>query len=195
MAIQDNKLNYLRTKAGMSLQKLSDILREKYTITVSPSQLNYYEKGERSPRNQEVWESLAEIFHVPVSVLLGYDEMINTVGSQKLIEKFKSMSDEEFAQFSQTEEAKEIYQSLKEIDKINQKENREQYRQTLIGDIQGLLEGLDTDDLEVVYSIVERLYFSEYTLSQELEQKRQELISHYKNNKRESNLIIKNKHS
>lgn len=67
-----NKLNQLRTNRGISLSKLSEQLKEKYGIAVSPSQLNYYEKGERSPRNQNVWESLAKHFGVSVGYLLGY---------------------------------------------------------------------------------------------------------------------------
>ena len=47
MADLRNKLNQLRTSEGISLSKLSKKLKDEYDISVSPSQLNYYEKGER----------------------------------------------------------------------------------------------------------------------------------------------------
>lgn len=72
-----NKLNQLRTNQGISLSKLSRQLEDEYDISVSPSQLNYYEKGERSPRNQKVWESLAKIFDVSVADLLNIKEDVS----------------------------------------------------------------------------------------------------------------------
>src|SRR5699024_7294343 len=69
----------LRQEKGISLSKLSKILKEKYDVSVSTSQLMYYEKGEREPRNKQVWEKLADYFNVPVSYLLGYDDKL-TVG-------------------------------------------------------------------------------------------------------------------
>lgn len=74
MARKVNRLNELRERDGISLQKLSNILKEQYGITVSSSQLMYYEKGERQPRNEEIWQKLAEYFGVPVTYLLGYSE-------------------------------------------------------------------------------------------------------------------------
>lgn len=76
MADLRNKLNQLRTSEGISLSKLSKKLKDEYDISVSPSQLNYYEKGERSPRNSKVWDSLAKIFNVSVSELLNIQENI-----------------------------------------------------------------------------------------------------------------------
>ncbi|HEL1999401.1 TPA: helix-turn-helix transcriptional regulator [Streptococcus suis] len=73
MKVKENRLNYLRTKESKSLVKLSTELKEKYGMSITPSQLNYYEKGERLPRNEEVWEKLADHFGVSVAYLLGYD--------------------------------------------------------------------------------------------------------------------------
>ena len=44
MADLRNKLNQLRTSEGISLSKLSKKLKDEYDISVSPSQLNYYER-------------------------------------------------------------------------------------------------------------------------------------------------------
>ena len=69
------KLKELREKENLSLNKLRKILKEKYDVTVSDSQLMYYENGTRKPRNNKVWESLADYFGVSVATLLGHDEI------------------------------------------------------------------------------------------------------------------------
>ena len=74
MSKQLRRLKELRQEKGISLSKLSKILKEKYDISVSTSQLMYYEKGEREPRNKQVWEKLADYFNVSVSYLLGYSD-------------------------------------------------------------------------------------------------------------------------
>ncbi|MCY7235083.1 MULTISPECIES: helix-turn-helix domain-containing protein [Streptococcus] len=74
-----NRLNELRKRDGISLKKLSDELKNRYEIIVSSSQLMYYEKGERQPRNGEIWEKLAEYFNVPLSYLLAYDKVVDTM--------------------------------------------------------------------------------------------------------------------
>ena len=74
MSKQLRRLKELRQEKGISLSKLSKILKEKYYISVSTSKLMYYEKGEREPRNKQVWEKLADYFNVSVSYLLGYSD-------------------------------------------------------------------------------------------------------------------------
>lgn len=69
-----NRLKELRKQNGISLKKLSQKLDELYGITVSDSQLSYYENGKRSPRNGKVWIYLATFFDVPVGYLLGYQD-------------------------------------------------------------------------------------------------------------------------
>ena len=74
-----NRLKELRQEKGMSLTKLSEILEEKYDISVSTSQLMYYEKGVTEPRNKQVWEKLADYFGVSEAYLLGYSSVKNEV--------------------------------------------------------------------------------------------------------------------
>ena len=69
-----NKLKELREEHNISLGKLSKILKEKYKLNVSPSQLMYYEKGTRSPRDNETWEIIAEYFKVPLAYLMGFSD-------------------------------------------------------------------------------------------------------------------------
>ncbi|WP_216524678.1 MULTISPECIES: helix-turn-helix domain-containing protein [Streptococcus] len=74
MVKQLNRLRKLRENEDISLAKLCVILKRKHNISVSPSQLMYYETGEREPRNKEIWEELAKHFNVSVSYLLGYSD-------------------------------------------------------------------------------------------------------------------------
>ena len=71
------RLKELRQEKGITLTKLSKILKEKYDISVSNSQLMYYEKGESEPRNKQVWRKLADYFGVSETYLLGYNDVKN----------------------------------------------------------------------------------------------------------------------
>ena len=71
------RLKELRQEKGISLTKLSEILKEKYDISVSNSQLMYYEKGKSEPRNKQVWRKLADYFGVSEAYLLGYNDVKN----------------------------------------------------------------------------------------------------------------------
>ena len=73
------RLKELRQEKGISLTKLSEILEEKYGISATTSQLMYYEKGEREPRNKQVWKKLADYFGVSEAYLLGYSSVKNEV--------------------------------------------------------------------------------------------------------------------
>ena len=69
------RLKELRKEKGISLTKLSEILEEKYGISATTSQLMYYEKGEREPRNKQFWKKLADHFGVSEAYLLGYSSV------------------------------------------------------------------------------------------------------------------------
>lgn len=73
------RLKELRQEKGMSLTKLSEILEEKYGVSVSTSQLMYYEKGKTEPRNKQVWNKLADYFGVSEAYLLGHSSVKNEV--------------------------------------------------------------------------------------------------------------------
>ena len=85
------KLKELREKENLSLNKLRKILKDKYDITVSDSQLMYYENGTRKPRNNKVWESLADYFGVSVAFLLGHDEISPEEMTTKLQDFFENL--------------------------------------------------------------------------------------------------------
>ena len=85
------KLKEFREKENLSLNKLRKILKDKYDITVSDSQLMYYENGTRKPRNNKVWESLADYFGVSVATLLGHDEISPEEMTTKLQDFFENL--------------------------------------------------------------------------------------------------------
>ena len=70
-----NRLKELRQEKGISLTKLSEILEERYGISVSTSQLMYYEKEKSEPRNKQLWKKLADYFGVSEAYLLGYSSV------------------------------------------------------------------------------------------------------------------------
>lgn len=90
----DNRLKQLRKQNGISLKKLSQKLNELYGVTVSDSQLSYYENGKRSPRDESIWKYIATFFDVPVGYLLGYQDDIDLImnGTNKELKVFDSRS-------------------------------------------------------------------------------------------------------
>lgn len=92
------RLKELRESKNKSLGKLSALLKEKYDLNVSPSQLMYYEKGIRSPRDPIIWEKLANYFDVPIAYLLGYEDISikDAIEIYTQIEKGKLKPEEAF---------------------------------------------------------------------------------------------------
>lgn len=80
----ENRIKELREKQNETLiglmRRVNSVLNEqKITINGKPlqvtdSQLSFYENGKRAPRNPEVWEAIARVFHVDVNYLLGYQK-------------------------------------------------------------------------------------------------------------------------
>ncbi|CYX69073.1 helix-turn-helix transcriptional regulator [Streptococcus suis] len=75
----ENRLKQLRKQNGISLKKLSQKLNDLYGVTISDSQLSYYENGKRSPRDESIWKYIATFFDVPVGYLLGYQDDIDLI--------------------------------------------------------------------------------------------------------------------
>ncbi|MDT2832260.1 helix-turn-helix transcriptional regulator [Vagococcus carniphilus] len=69
-----NRMKELRLKEGLTLKELSDSLNKKYQINISDGQLSNYENGKRNPRDNKVWEQIADFFEVPVFYLKGITE-------------------------------------------------------------------------------------------------------------------------
>lgn len=114
MANRMNRLKELRKRDGISFKKLSDELKEKYKIIVSSSQLMYYEKGEREPRNKELWGKLADFFKVSESYLLGYSSEPNVNFSP--VRELKDDNDK-------VQKGKQIFHDFKGEDAVKTFEN------------------------------------------------------------------------
>lgn len=72
-----NRIKELRNSATpkITLKELSDKLKEK-GLSFTDSQLSKFENGTSTPRNNEIWQALAEIFDTNIPYLLGYQDTI-----------------------------------------------------------------------------------------------------------------------
>ncbi|MCT1172453.1 helix-turn-helix domain-containing protein [Lactococcus lactis] len=67
-----NRIKELRKAKGLTLSSLVESLVEK-GVKVNESQLSKFEKGTSSPRNDDIWVTLAEIFDVSLGYVMGID--------------------------------------------------------------------------------------------------------------------------
>lgn len=68
------RLKELRKEKGITLKELSQTLKERYNLIVSDGQLSNYENEKRRPRDETIWNDIAEYFDVDVAYLLGYQD-------------------------------------------------------------------------------------------------------------------------
>ena len=94
-----------------------------------------------------------------------------------------NLSKEEFIEYSKTEDYQEEYKLFEELYKKSEILNQKKTRVKQLKEIISLLEGLDTNDLDILYPIVERLYFSRYSLeeNEEFNKYRQTLKNEVRN--------------
>ncbi|MDT2855906.1 hypothetical protein [Lactococcus lactis] len=69
-----NRIKELRKAKGLTLSNLVESLVEK-GVKVNESQLSKFEKGTSSPRNDEIWEALAEIFNTDKLYVMGFSDI------------------------------------------------------------------------------------------------------------------------
>lgn len=67
-----NRIKELRKAKGLTLSNLVESLVEK-GVKVNESQLSKFEKGTSSPRNDDIWVTLADIFDVSLGYVMGID--------------------------------------------------------------------------------------------------------------------------
>ncbi len=70
--MRKNRIKELRKAQTITLKELSEKLKEK-GLSFNDSQLYYYEQEKRSPRNEDIWEALAEIFDVSLAYVMGIE--------------------------------------------------------------------------------------------------------------------------
>lgn len=176
----DNKLKELRLKKeyngklGMTQQEVAD------EIGVTKRTYIYWEKGERQIKPEKA-QKLADFFEVPVGYLLGYES--DEILLENLAKKVMNLSKEEFIEYSKTKDYQEEYKLFEELYKKSEILNQKKTRVKQLKEIISLLEGLDTNDLDILYPIVERLYFSRYSLeeNEEFNKYRQTLKNEVRN--------------
>ena len=65
-----NRIKELRKAKGVTVKELAE------TLGIAQSMLTNYENGSSTPRDQSVWEKLAEYFGVSVSYLMGLTDSL-----------------------------------------------------------------------------------------------------------------------
>ncbi|MRM79373.1 helix-turn-helix domain-containing protein [Lactococcus lactis subsp. cremoris] len=70
--MRKNRIKELRKAQKITLINLVDLLAKK-GIKVNDSQLSKFERGTSSPRNEDIWEALAEIFDVSLAYVMGME--------------------------------------------------------------------------------------------------------------------------
>ena len=135
------KLKELRKKENLSLNKLKQILKDEYDISVSDSQLMYYENEIRKPRDEKIWSALADFFGVPVGYLLGYNDNIDYISKKtlKALDKFKEQGIVDYLDIERISEADEIIKDfLGDQDKFKRYQETQPLQLSMI--IKNLLE-------------------------------------------------------
>lgn len=71
-----NRIKELRNSANpkITLKELSEKLKEK-GLSFTDSQLSKFENGTSTPRNDEIWEALAEIFNTDTPYVMGFSDI------------------------------------------------------------------------------------------------------------------------
>lgn len=71
-----NRIKELRNSANpkITLKELSEKLKEK-GLSFTDSQLSKFENGTSTPRNDEIWEALAEIFNTDTLYVMGFSDI------------------------------------------------------------------------------------------------------------------------
>lgn len=88
-----NRIKELRNSANpkITLKELSEKLKEK-GLSFTDSQLSKFENGTSTPRNEEIWAALAEIFSASEAYLRGFTQ--NNISEKDIaIEKEKIVKD------------------------------------------------------------------------------------------------------
>lgn len=89
-----NKIRQMRKEKGLTLQELSQALKEN-GIKLSASSLIKYERGERTP-SLENWLNLSKFFNVPLAYLQGRSDVKDPISDRnKLVHDLTELNKEE----------------------------------------------------------------------------------------------------
>ena len=167
-----NRLKELRKIKKMTQQELANI------IGVTKLTILRWEKGDRQIKSDKA-QQLAEYFNVSVGYLLGYEDNNSFVSS---VVNEVDLLDPDDNTNNLNSDLKNKINLVKNIISEEQSDREEDYRKTIVKDSYNLLKGLDLDDVLTVAGIIERLYFSQYSIdeNEKLEKYRDKLSKSFK---------------
>ena len=167
-----NRLKELRKKAKIS-QK--DFSKER---EIPLRTLQSWENGESQIKPEKA-QQLAEYFDVSIGYLLGYEDNNSFVSS--VINEVDLLDPDDNTN-NLNSDLKNKINLVKKLISEEQSDRVEDYRKTIIKDSYNLLKGLDLDDVLTVAGIIERLYFSQYSIDEnkKLEEYRDTLSKRFK---------------
>lgn len=131
-----NRIKELRNSANpkITLKELSEKLKEK-GLSFTDSQLSKFENGTSTPRNEDIWEALAEIFDTSAYYVMGYDidekeltDFFNNLNSQiKILSdeykkdtgKAKNPTIKELRQYVNDNQERKINEDIKQLNNIS----------------------------------------------------------------------------
>lgn len=167
-----NRLKELRKKAKIS-QK--DFSKER---EIPLRTLQSWENGESQIKPEKA-QQLAEYFDVSIGYLLGYEDNNSFVSS--VINEVDLLNPDDNTN-NLNSDLKNKINLVKKLISEEQSDREEDYRKTIVKDSYNLLKGLDLDDVLTVARIIERLYFSQYSIdeNEKLEEYRDKLSKSFK---------------
>lgn len=167
-----NRLKELRKRKKMTQQELANI------IGVTKLTILRWEKGDRQIKSDKA-QQLAEYFNVSVGYLLGYEDNNSFVSS---VVNEVDLLDPDDNTNNLNSDLKNKINLVKNLISEEQSDREEDYRKTIVKDSYNLLKGLDLDDVLTVAGIIDRLYFSQYSIdeNEKLEKYRDKLSKSFK---------------
>lgn len=167
-----NRLKELRKRKKMTQQELANI------IGVTKLTILRWEKGNRQIKSDKA-KQLAEYFNVSVGYLLGYEDNNSFVSS--VVNEVDLLGSDDNTN-NLNSDLKNKINLVKNLISEEQSDREEDYRKIIVKDSYNLLKGLDLDDVLTVAGIIERLYFSQYSIeeNEKLEKYREKLSESFK---------------
>ena len=168
-----NRLKELRKKSKTTQKEIANLLG------VSEMTISRWEKETELSIKHEYINKLSDYFNVSVGNLLG-DEDNNSFVSSVVNELDLLDPDDNTSNLNS--DLKNKINLVKNLITEEQSDRVEDYRKTIIKDSYNLLKGLDLDDVLTVAGIIERLYFSQYSIEEnkKLEEYRDTLSKRFK---------------
>ena len=168
-----NRLKELRKKSKTTQKEIANLLG------VSEMTISRWEKETELSIKHEYINKLSDYFNVSVGYLLGYEDNNSFVSS---VVNELDLLDPDDNTSNLNSDLKNKINLVKNLITEEQSDREEDYRKTIVKDSYNLLKGLDLDDVLTVAGIIERLYFSQYSIDEnkKLEEYRDTLSKRFK---------------